>query len=204
MLVGGKAVPVPGKCLACCRHSTDDCGTGVTSQLCTSHPLPSSPGPTMRRAWKPPCVCANLRLWVQWIRAPSRLARERRRGWLGGGMVGVLFSQPGQLARLLGTALPAPAKAALGRRLHLDFVGHVNYTHSYWNDTKPKRPHSPRLRQALPGASHSRLPLCELSPPARPLDTKGGDSLPAPGLRSYWHVPSPWLPASGAHEVFHF
>lgn len=93
MLVGSKAVPVLGKCLACCRHSGDDCGTGVTSQLCTSHLLLSSPGSTMRRAWKALCVCANLRLWVQWIRAPSRLARERRGGWLGGGMVGVLFSQ---------------------------------------------------------------------------------------------------------------
>lgn len=66
-------------------------------------------------------------------------------GWWGIG--GAL--QPGQPARLPGTstAPPAPLKAALGRRFHLDFVERARYTR-----TKPKCPRSLRLRQALPGA----------------------------------------------------
>lgn len=116
-------------------------------------------------------------------------------GWWDGG--GAL--QPGQPARLPGT----PSKAALGHGLHLDFVEHADYTRSHWDDTKPKCPYSPRLQQALPGATHSRLPLCELSPPAHWTQRPVIHCQPR-GMRSYWHVPSPWLPASGTHEFFHF
>lgn len=111
-------------------------------------PRPSSPGSSMRRARKPPCLCGGLRLWVQ--QAGSGAERVLAGWWGVGGAV-----QPGQPARLPGTSTPpTPLKAALGRRFHLDFVERARYTR-----TKPKCPRSLRLRQALPGPPPSRLPL---------------------------------------------
>lgn len=142
MLVGGKAVPVPGKCLACCRRSTDDCGW--------VSPLSSAPVPRARPARGPARDGrGNLRASVAACASGcNRLARERRGCWLGGGALGVLFSQDSRQGfQALAPPPPAPLKAALGRRFHLDFVERARYTR-----TKPKCPRSLRLRQALPGA----------------------------------------------------